>query len=164
MNRLGFWTLFFLVACLACTPLKIILRRGWPVTLRRGLGLFAFTYGVLHFGVYLGLDQFFDLSAITADIVKRPFITVGFVALLLMVPLAITSTNKMVKRLGAARWRGLHRLAYASAILGVIHFVWRVKSDLREPLLFAAALGLLYAAASRPLRSSSSIVGQAWTR
>lgn len=143
LNRLGFWTLVLLLASLAMTPLKLLTGWTWPIALRRMLGLLAFTYVCLHFGVYLGVDQFFDFGEIAGDITKRPFITVGFAAFVLLIPLAITSTARMTKRLGARRWKRLHRLVYLSAALGVVHFVWRVKSDLQQPLIFAAVLALL---------------------
>jgi sulfoxide reductase heme-binding subunit YedZ len=133
MNRLGFWTL----------TLLLVTGWKWPLRLRRMLGLETFLYVCLHFAVYLGLDQFFDLRAIGKDIAKRTFITVGFAAFVLLIPLAITSTDGMVRRLGFVRWKRLHRLIYAVAVLGVVHFVWRVKSDLRQPLIFAAALAAL---------------------
>lgn len=143
LNRLGFWTLVWLMVSLAMTPLKLVTGWSWPIALRRLLGLLAFTYVCLHFGVYLGVDQFFDFAEIGRDIVDRPFITVGFAALLLLVPLAITSTSGMLKRLGARRWKRLHRLVYVAAVLGVVHFLWRVKSDRRQPLIFAAVLAVL---------------------
>jgi sulfoxide reductase heme-binding subunit YedZ len=143
LNRLGFWTLTLLMATLACTPLKVLTGWKFPLRLRRMLGLEAFTYAFLHFAVYLGVDQFFDFHEIGKDIVKRKFITVGFTAFVLLIPLAVTSTNGMVRRLGFPRWKRLHRLVYVVATLGVIHFVWRVKSDLRQPLLFAAVLAFL---------------------
>jgi sulfoxide reductase heme-binding subunit YedZ len=143
LNRLGFWTLLLLMASLAMTPLKIVTGWTWPIALRRLLGLLAFTYVCLHFGVYLGVDQFFDFAEIGRDIVKRPFITVGFAAFVLLIPLAITSTAGMLKRLGARRWKRLHRLVYLVGVLGVVHFVWRVKSDTRQPLIFAAVLAVL---------------------
>jgi sulfoxide reductase heme-binding subunit YedZ len=143
MNRLGFWTLVLLLATLAPTPIQIL--TGWkgPLRLRRVLGLATFLYVCLHFAVYLGLDQFFDFGEIGQDILKRKFITVGFAAFLLLVPLAITSTDAMVRRLGFVRWKRLHRLTYVAAILGVIHFAWRVKSDYRQPAIFGAALAFL---------------------
>jgi sulfoxide reductase heme-binding subunit YedZ len=154
MNRLGFWTLTLLLVTLAPTPIQIVTGWKWPLRLRRMLGLETFVYVSLHFAVYLGVDQFFDFRAIGEDIVKRKFITIGFAAFVLLIPLAITSTDGMVRRLGFARWKKLHRLIYLAAVLGVIHFVWRVKSDLRQPLMFAAALALLLAirafGASRP--------------
>ena len=145
MNRLGYWALFFLVLSLAPTPLKTMF--GWtsPVRFRRMLGLFAVFYASLHLGTYVGVDQFFDLPAIAADIVKRKFITIGLLAFLLLVPLAITSTDRWVRRLGFVRWKRMHRLSYVAAICGVIHFTWRVKADLREPMIFAAALAGLFA-------------------
>jgi sulfoxide reductase heme-binding subunit YedZ len=145
MNRLGFWTLTLLLAALAPTAIQIATGWKWPLRLRRMLGLEAFLYVCLHFAVYLWLDQGFDFSEIGKDIAKRKFITVGFTAFLLLIPLAVTSTDGMVRRLGFRRWKRLHRLVYVAAILGVIHFVWRVKSDLRQPLLFAAALAVLLA-------------------
>jgi len=107
------------------------------------VGLFAFFYGFLHLSTYVGVDQFFDWKAIAADVVKRKFITIGMLAFALLVPLALTSTNAAVRRLGYARWKRLHRLVYLAAVCGVVHFVWRVKADLREPLVFAAVLTLL---------------------
>jgi len=143
LNRLGFWALTFLLASLAPTALKIAL--GWTELgrYRRMVGLFAFFYAFLHFATYLGVDQFFDWGAIGADIVKRKFITIGFLAFLLLVPLAVTSTGRWVRRLGFARWKRLHRLSYFAALCGVVHFVWRVKADLRQPLVFAAILAVL---------------------
>ena len=143
LNRLGFWTLTLLLATLACTPIKIVTGWKWPLRLRRMLGLEAFLYACLHFVVYLRVDQFFDFGEIWKDIVKRKFITVGFAAFVLLIPLAVTSTQGMVSRLGFARWKRLHRLVYLAAACGVIHFVWRVKSDLRQPLLFAFVLAVL---------------------
>jgi sulfoxide reductase heme-binding subunit YedZ len=143
MNKLGFWTLVMLMATLACTPLKLVLGWNWPLQVRRLLGLVSFSYVCLHLTVYLVLDQFFAWGEIGKDILKRPFITVGFLGFLLLVPLAVTSTNAMVKRLGFARWKRLHRLSYAAAAAGVIHFMWRVKADLTEPLIFGAVLLVL---------------------
>jgi sulfoxide reductase heme-binding subunit YedZ len=143
MNRLGWWTLFWLLLSLTMTPIQLLTGMTWPIALRKTLGLTAFAYALTHFLVYFAVDQFFDLGEIAKDIVKRKFITVGFAAFVLLIPLAVTSTSGMVKRLGARRWKRLHRLVYVAAPLGVIHFVWRVKSDLREPLLFALALAIL---------------------
>jgi methionine sulfoxide reductase heme-binding subunit len=145
LNRLGYWTLVFLTLTLACTPAKILLRITWPLRIRRMLGLFTFFYAFLHFSTYLGVDKFFDLREVAADVTKRKFILVGFAAFCLLIPLAITSTNAMVKRLGYRRWKRLHRLVYVIAALGIIHFVWRVKADLRLPLRFAAIVGFLMA-------------------
>ena len=141
----GYWTLVLLLLTLTATPLRHLTGWLWWVRLRRMLGLFAFFYGSLHFLTYLVLDQFFDWEGILKDIIKRPYITVGFPAFLLMLPLAITSTNAMIKRLGGKRWRALHRLAYVSAVGGVVHYWWLVKKDLTNPLTFAVLLGLLLA-------------------
>lgn len=139
----GTWTLVFLLGTLAVTPLRRLTGWNWLIRLRRMLGLFAFFYGVLHLTTYVWLDQFFDLEAIVKDVVKRPFITVGFAAFVLMLPLAITSTNAMVRRLGGRRWATLHKAVYAVAILGVVHYWWLVKRDLTEPILYASVLALL---------------------
>jgi sulfoxide reductase heme-binding subunit YedZ len=151
LNELGLWTLILLLATLACTPLKIVFGWNWPLALRRLLGLCAFAYAFLHFSLYLGVDQFFAWGEIWKDISKRKFITVGFAAFVLLIPLAITSTNKMVKRLGFARWKRLHRLVYLAAVLGVIHFLWRVKADTRQPFIFGAVLLVLLALRLVPL-------------
>jgi sulfoxide reductase heme-binding subunit YedZ len=143
MDRLGEWGLRLLIATLAVTPLAVTLRKPWLVGLRRMLGLFAFTYLCLHFLTWLVLDQWFDLASIGADLAKRPYITVGFTAFALLVPLAVTSTAGWMRRLGP-RWHRLHRLIYPAAILGVTHFGWQVKADWREPLVYALVLaGLL---------------------
>ena len=139
----GWWTLTFLLITLSVTPLRRLTGWNWLLRLRRMLGLFAFFYVCLHFVTYIWLDQFFDWHSMVKDIAKRPFITVGFTAFLLLIPLAATSTNRMVKRLGARRWQRLHRMVYIIATLGVLHFWWLVKKDIREPLLFGALLGLL---------------------
>lgn len=140
----GWWTLSFLLVTLSVTPLRRLTGWNWLLRLRRMLGLFAFFYVCLHFVTYIWLDQFFDWHSMVKDIAKRPFITVGFTAFLLLIPLAATSTNRMVKRLGARRWQRLHRAVYVIAALGVLHFWWLVKKDIREPLLFGALLGLLF--------------------
>ncbi len=138
----GSWTLILLLTTLAVSPLRRI--TGWNhlIKLRRPLGLFAFLYAMLHFSTYLVLDHFFDLHAITKDVVKRPFVTAGFSAFVLMIPLAITSTTAMIRRLGK-RWQQLHRLIYVVAVAGVIHFYWLVKADIRRPALYGAILTLL---------------------
>jgi methionine sulfoxide reductase heme-binding subunit len=143
LNRLGYWALAFLLIALAPTPLAKLTGWTWPARYRRMLGLFAFFYGCAHFAFYAGVDQFFDWHAMGADIVKRKFITIGMLTLALLVPLASTSTNRSVRRLGYVRWKRLHRLVYLAAVCGVVHFVWRVKADLREPLVFASLLVLL---------------------
>ncbi len=146
MNRLGFWTLTFLALSLAPTPAHDLLGLTWPVRLRRMIGLLAFSYAALHLTWYLVVDQFFAFGDIGKDIAKRKFITVGFAAFLLLVPLAVTSTDAWVRRLGFARWKRLHRLVYVAALLGVVHFVWRVKADHRKPALFAVVVSALLAA------------------
>jgi sulfoxide reductase heme-binding subunit YedZ len=143
MNQLGLIALVFLVAALACTPLKTLFGWTWPIRLRRMLGLFGFFYALLHVLTYSGLDQELDWAAIWADVTKRKFIFVGFAAFVLLVPLAATSTAGAVRRLGFARWKMLHRLAYLAPALGAIHFFLRVKKDVREPLVYAAVLGAL---------------------
>lgn len=141
-HRTGDWSLRFLLLTLAVTPLRRL--TGWNglQRFRRMLGLFAFFYVCLHFSVYLIFDQFFDLSAIIADVAKRPYITVGFAAFVLLVPLAATSTNRMIKRLGR-NWQRLHRLVYLIAILGVLHYGWLVKADISEPLMYSGILAVL---------------------
>jgi sulfoxide reductase heme-binding subunit YedZ len=139
----GWWTLAMLMITLSVTPVRRLLGAPWLLRLRRMFGLFAFFYASLHFTTYVWLDQFFDLKAIVKDVVKRPFITVGFTAFLLLVPLAVTSTNAMVKRLGARRWQWLHRAVYAIATLGVTHYWWLVKKDITEPVAFAIVLAFL---------------------
>ncbi len=140
----GSWTLIFLLVTLSVTPLRRISGWQWPVKLRRMLGLYAFFYAALHFATYFWLDQFFDFAEIVKDVMKRPFITVGFLSFALLIPLALTSTRGMIRRLGR-RWQQLHRLSYAIAIGGVIHFLWLVKADIRRPLVYGFALALLLA-------------------
>ena len=157
----GWWTLAFLLITLTVTPLRRLTNLNWLLRLRRMLGLYAFFYASLHFTTYFWLDQFFDLPAILKDIAKRPFITVGFTAFVLLVPLAATSTNTMVKRLGAQRWQRLHRLVYVIATLGVVHFWWLVKKDVTEPVTFAVLLAVLLGArlAWRARRPSVAAAG-----
>jgi sulfoxide reductase heme-binding subunit YedZ len=144
LHQTGMLALILLVVSLACTPLKVVSGWTWPIRLRKLLGLLAFFYAVLHFLIYVVVDQGLDFPIILEDIAKRPFITVGFLALVLLVPLAVTSTNAMVRRLGFPVWQRLHRLAYVAASLGVVHFFWRVKKDVTEPLVYGAVLGLLF--------------------
>ncbi len=141
----GDWTLRFLAITLAITPLRKILRMPQLIRFRRMLGLFAFFYGCLHLSTWLGLDKAFDFGEMWQDVQKRRFITAGFAAFLLMAPLAITSTAGWIRRLGGKRWQKLHRAIYFSAIAGVIHYYWLVKSDVRVPLIYAAIIGLLLA-------------------
>lgn len=142
IHRLGKWGLNFLLVTLTVTPLRRLSGWNWLLRLRRMLGLFAFFYLLLHFLAYAGLDQRFDLAVILEDIVERPYITLGVTALVLLLPLALTSTNAMMRRLGR-RWRQLHRLVYPIAILGVWHFYWQVKLDTLEPTIYAAVLAAL---------------------
>jgi sulfoxide reductase heme-binding subunit YedZ len=144
MRTTGYWTLALLLVTLTATPLRLLWGWYWPIRIRRMLGLFAFFYGSLHFLAYLVLDQFFDWAAIVDDIVERPYITVGFPSFVLMIPLAVTSTDRMIKRLGGKRWRLLHLLIYPIATGGVVHFAWLVKKDLTTPLTFAALLLILF--------------------
>ena len=142
-RELGETGLRLLLASLALTPLRVVFGIGWPITLRRLLGLFAFFYVVLHFAVFIVLDHFFDWRTMVDDVVKRPWITVGVAALLLLTPLAATSTTGMIKRLGGVAWRRLHRLVYVAAVLGVLHYIWLAKKVLVEPWVYAAVLALL---------------------
>jgi sulfoxide reductase heme-binding subunit YedZ len=141
----GAWGLRLLLVTLAVTPLRRLTGRGWLLRFRRMLGLFAFFYVVLHVAVYLVLDRGLAWEEIVTDLAKRPYIMVGFAAFVLLVPLAVTSTRGWVRRLGR-RWQLLHRSVYLIAVLGVLHFLWLVKADLREPLIYAAVLAVLLAA------------------
>ena len=140
----GDWTLRFLVLTLAITPLRKTLRLPQLIRFRRMLGLFAFFYACLHFSIYIGLDQVLDFRGVWADVMKRPYITMGFTGFVLMIPLAVTSTRGMIRRLGK-RWTAIHRLIYVSATAGVIHYYWLVKADHRLPLTYAAILAVLLA-------------------
>ena len=139
----GMMALVFLLISLAVTPLRRTTGLNWLIRFRRMLGLFAFFYGFLHLMTYVAFDRFFHLTTIPADVLKRPFIAVGMSAFLLMLPLAITSTDKMVKRLGGKRWALLHRVVYVSGVLGVLHYYMLVKSDVRLPVTFAFILAAL---------------------
>jgi sulfoxide reductase heme-binding subunit YedZ len=142
-NTLGDWTIRLLFATLALTPLRVLFGWGWQMPLRRLLGLFAFFYVCLHFSVWIVLDHFFDWRQMGADIVKRPYITVGMLAFTLLIPLAATSTTGMIKRLGGVAWRRLHRLVYVAAVLGTLHYIWLAKKVLIAPWIHAAILALL---------------------
>ncbi|MGA3295369.1 MAG: protein-methionine-sulfoxide reductase heme-binding subunit MsrQ [Candidatus Acidiferrales bacterium] len=144
-HRTGDWTLRFLVITLAITPLRKILRMPQLIRFRRMLGLFAFFYGCLHFGTWIGLDKFFDWADMWKDVHKRPFITLGFIGFVLLVPLALTSTAGWIRRLGGKRWQLLHRAIYVTAVLGVIHYYWLVKSDVRKPVAYGFLVGILLA-------------------
>ena len=145
-DETGTWTLRFLVLTLLVTPLRRWTGWNWLVRFRRMLGLFAFFYGSLHFLTYIWLDQFFALDDIAADIMKRPVITVGLLAFLTMVPLAVTSTAGWSRRLGGRRWNLLHRLVYIAAMAGVVHYWWLVKADVSRPVRYAVIVGILLAA------------------
>jgi methionine sulfoxide reductase heme-binding subunit len=140
---LGDWTLRFLLLTLLVTPLRRYSGLSWLLRLRRMLGLYVFFYALLHFLSYVWLDQFFDWPAIIKDIVKRPFITVGFASFLLLIPLAATSSNAMIRRLGGRLWQNLHRAVYAIALFAVLHFWWMVKQDITQPAIYAVLLALL---------------------
>jgi DMSO/TMAO reductase YedYZ heme-binding membrane subunit len=139
----GMMTLIFLTLTMAVTPVRKVFDLNWVIQLRRMLGLYAFFYGCLHFLCFYSLDRAFSLSSTLHEIVARKYIWFGLTAVLVMTPLAITSTNAMIKRLGGKRWRALHRLAYAAAICGVIHYYMQVKADVRLPLVFAGVLTVL---------------------
>lgn len=160
LNQFGLATLIFLVTALACTPLKALL--GWtiPLRVRRMLGLFAFFYACLHMLTYAWIDQGWDWPIIWEDVTQRKFIFVGFTAWLTLIPLAATSTNAAVKRLGFVHWKRLHRLAYVAPALGVVHFIWRVKSDVREPLAYGMVLAALLAIRALNARRARLVVRQ----
>ncbi|MFW6089436.1 MAG: sulfite oxidase heme-binding subunit YedZ [Gemmatimonadota bacterium] len=163
MLRLGWWGLVFLVASLAVTPLRRL--TGWNriIRLRRFLGLWAFAYLTSHFLTYLVLDQFFAWEFIIEDIVERPFILSGFAAWLLLIPLAATLTKGWIRRLGK-RWTRLHKLVYVSAVLGLLHFYWKVKADTREPLVFALIVLALFILRVPMVRRLVEEKRRAWQR
>ena len=144
-HQTGDWTLIFVVITLAVTPTRKLLRVPELIRFRRMLGLFAFFYGFLHFSTWIGLDKFFDWAEMLHDVRKRPFITAGFTGFALMIPLALTSTAGWIRRLGGKRWLALHRLIYVTAIAGVVHYYWLVKSDVRKPLFYGSLVALLLA-------------------
>jgi sulfoxide reductase heme-binding subunit YedZ len=163
----GTWTLVFLMVTLSITPVRKLTKQYWLIQFRRMFGLFAFFYACLHFFTYIWLDQFFDLQSITKDVVKRPFITVGFTAFVLLIPLALTSTQASIRRLGK-RWQRIHRLIYVTAVLGIIHYIWLVKKDIRKPVIYATILSVLlgyrlivwgWARLSAPSRTETTPVG-----
>ena len=151
----GDWTMRFLLITLSITPLRRILAQPDLIRFRRMLGLFSFFYGVLHLITWIWLDKFFDLHEMWADVVKRRFITMGMLGFLLMLPLALTSTAGSIRRMGGKNWQRLHRAIYVSAVAGVIHYYWLVKSDIRMPLLYAVILGVLLALRPVSARISS---------
>ena len=139
----GDWTLRFLLVTLAITPLRKLTGQLWLIGLRRMIGLFAFFYGSLHFLTYIWLDQAFSVHSMAKDVYKRPFITLGFTAFVLLIPLAMTSTRKMIQRLGGPRWQWLHRLIYVSATVAIVHFTWALKKDHHRPIEYGIVLGVL---------------------
>jgi sulfoxide reductase heme-binding subunit YedZ len=159
----GDWTIRFLVFTLAVTPLRRVFDLPDLIRFRRMIGLFAFFYGFLHFSTYLGVDKFFDFHEIWGDIAKRPYITVGFTGFILMIPLAVTSTAGWIRRIGGKQWLRLHRLVYVSAIAGVFHYYWLVKSDIRQPVLYAMLVAVLlgFRAITALVRSRSKAMPQA---
>ena len=142
-NETGVWTLRFIVLTLAITPVRKITSWHWLIKFRRMTGLFAFFYGTLHFTTYIWLDQFFDWQSILHDIPNRPFITIGFASFILMLPLAVTSTQKMIRRLGGRRWDVLHRLIYCTAVGAVIHYLWLVKVVTYRQITYATMVAAL---------------------
>jgi sulfoxide reductase heme-binding subunit YedZ len=142
-NTLGDWTFRLLLASLALTPLRIVTGMAWQIPLRRLLGLFAFCYAAMHFSVWIVLDHFFNWGQMGADIVKRPYITVGMLALTSLIPLALTSTTGMIRRLGARNWKRLHRLVYFTAVCAALHFLWLAKVGRRDQYVYAAIVVLL---------------------
>jgi sulfoxide reductase heme-binding subunit YedZ len=161
----GMSALVFLLLTLAVTPLRKITGLNWIIFSRRTLGLYAFFYASLHFLIFFSLDRSLSISSTVSQMVKRKYLLVGVTGLLVMVPLAITSTNAMIKRLGGRRWRALHRLAYVAAIAGVVHYYMQVKADVRQPLAFGAVLSILlgyrlvvYASRAKPMPSATTAV------
>jgi sulfoxide reductase heme-binding subunit YedZ len=161
IRDLGDWALRFLLITLTVTPLRKLTGLNWLLRLRRMLGLFAFFYALLHFNIYLGLDQSYDWVEIAKDILKRPFITIGMLTFALMIPLAVTSNNAMIKALGGKAWQALHKLIYPLSVFAVLHYWWLVKLDVTQPAIYAGLLFALLAvrlwwSRSEKLRSLSS--------
>lgn len=142
LHLTGLWALRMLLLCLAMTPLQRFFRWLWPIRLRRMIGLYAFFYALAHFCIYAIFDRELDFSSILGDVIKRPYITLGFLSLMILLPLAITSTQGWIRRLGPG-WKRLHRGVYFAGILSALHFIWLVKADIREPLIYAMLLSLL---------------------
>jgi methionine sulfoxide reductase heme-binding subunit len=142
-NTTGIWTLRLIAITIAITPVRWVTKWNAIITFRRMIGLFAFFYGTLHFMIYFILDRSLMFDGLWEDIVKRPYITMGFSAFVLMIPLALTSTKGWIRRLGGKRWNLLHRLVYVTAILGVIHYWWKVKLDVTNPMVYAAIVAVL---------------------
>lgn len=144
-DETGQWTLRLLAGSLAITPLMQLTRWGWLIAQRRFLGLAAFWYASLHLSTYIGLDNFFDVDDIVKDVIKHVWVTLGMAAFLMLLPLAITSTKGWIRRLGGKKWNRLHQLVYPAAVAGCIHFMWSVKKDITEPILYMAVFGVLFA-------------------
>ena len=142
-NSTGIWTLRFVVITLAITPVRWITKWNPIITFRRMIGLFAFFYGTIHFMIYFVLDRSLMFDGLWEDIVKRPYITVGFTGFVLMIPLALTSTKGWIRRLGGQRWNLVHKLVYVTGVLGVVHYLWKVKLDATNPLIYGALVGVL---------------------
>jgi sulfoxide reductase heme-binding subunit YedZ len=142
-NETGIWTLRLLVATIAITPIRWVSKWNPIITFRRMVGLFAFFYGTIHFSIYFLFDRSLQFDGLLEDVALRPYITVGFTAFVLMIPLALTSTTGWIRRLGGRRWNLLHRLVYVSAIGGVLHYWWKVKLDVTNPIIYAAIVGVL---------------------
>lgn len=138
----GFWALFILLLCLSLTPIRLITKASWPIQFKRLIGLMSFFYAFVHVIIYIWLDHWFDWNEIADDIVKHQYLVVGFFAFILLIPLAMTSTNKMMSILGK-RWKSLHRLVYLIALLGLLHFLWLVKKDMTEPLTYLFIFAIL---------------------
>ena len=145
-NATGIWTLRFIVITLAITPLRWLTKWNPIITFRRMIGLFAFFYGTIHFSIYFVLDRSLMFDGLWEDIVKRPYITMGFTGFVLMIPLALTSTKGWIRRLGGHRWNLLHKLIYITGVLGVIHYWWKVKLDVTNPMYYAAVVAVLLSA------------------
>jgi len=143
LNQFGMLALLCLLSSLACTPMRLLFGWTWPLRVRKMLGLLSFFYAFMHFSLYFIVSQEANLAVVFEDLAKRPFILIGFSAFLILIPLAITSTNRRIARLGAARWQKLHRLVYAAGILGAVHFFMRVKLDVVEPLIYGGVLAFL---------------------
>ena len=155
-HRTGDWTLRLLLITLAATPARRLFGWAWPLRVRRMLGLYTFFYACLHFLTYFVLDQFFDWDEILKDIIKRPYITIGFSAFLLLIPLSVTSTNAMMRKLGK-RWGQLHQLVYVIAVFGILHYLWLVKADYLQPLIHAGILLALLLVRAWYQRQTSSL-------
>ena len=142
-NQTGIWTLRLIVATIAITPIRWLTKWNPIIQFRRMIGLFAFFYSVLHFSIYFVLDRSMMVEGLWDDVVKRPYITVGFIGFVMMIPLALTSTKGWIRRIGGKRWALLHRLVYVTAIAGVIHYWWKVKLDVTDPMIYAAIVAIL---------------------